>query len=516
MTTIINKEQRELETKLMGMANSLRGNTSANEFKDYILGTLFYYYLSKKTEKFVNDCLKNDGLTYVQAWENEEIRQTLIEESISCLGWLIEPQYMFAEMANRVATNKFDVEFMQDAINSLVDSTRGAKSENAFVGLFDDMRLDSIKLGKTVKERSEVMAKIVAILNDISIDIDDSEMDILGNAYEFLIGYFAANAGKKAGEFYTPAGPAKLLCELTTDGLTEVESVCDPTCGSGSLLLRLKQYANIHNINGCEINPTTYNLCRMNMILRDISYTDFSIKNQDTLAKDPFEANAKYKVQVANPPYSLEWNPSASETDDRFAKYGKMAPKNKADFAFVQHMIHHMDENDGRFAVLLPSGILFRGGAEETIRKFIIDNLNILDTVISLPANLFYGTSIPVCVFVCKKNRGENNGNVLFIDASKNFEAGKNQNFLTDENVATIMDAYKNRKDVDKFARVVSIEEIRENDYNCNVSRYVDTFEAEEEIDINAETRKIKELDAQIEKVEAQIRDCFIQLGLEV
>lgn len=509
-------QQRELENKLWAMANALRGNMEAYEFKNYILGTIFYYYLSERTEKFMVKVLKDDGLTYEEAWADEEMQDAVIEEALNDLGFVIEPQYLFREMVKLVENNKFDVEFMQKAINSLMESTMGTDSEEAFNGLFDDMQLDSTKLGKTVKERSATMSKIIASLEEITFGMEDTEIDILGNAYEYLIGQFAATAGKKAGEFYTPAGPAKLLCELATDGLTDVKSACDPTCGSGSLLLRLGNYANVRIYDGCELTSTTYNLCRMNMILRGIPYTNFHIKNQDTLGEDPFGTETKYRVQVANPPYSANWTPTqATEEDSRFSEYGKMAPASKADFAFVQHMIHHMDD-DGRIAVLLPHGALFRGGAEETIRKFIIENLNVLDAVIGLPANLFFGTSIPVCVLVCKRNRNGSSGNILFIDASKDFEPGKNQNILTNENIKRIVDTYKNRVDVEKFAHVATIEEIRENGYNCNIPRYVDTFEVEEEIDINGETAKLKELDTQAARVSAQVEKFFSQLGLEV
>lgn len=386
-----------------------------------------------------------------------------------------------------------------------------------FEGLFSDMQLDSTKLGHTVKDRSAVMSKIIASLDEINFSVEDTKIDILGNAYEYLIGQFAATAGKKAGEFYTPSGPAELLCRLACLGLTDVKAAADPTCGSGSLLLRLKKYANVRLYFGQELTSTTYNLARMNMILRGIPYTNFEIFNGDTLEHDYFETarETKYRVQVANPPYSANWSadPRFME-DDRFAQYGKLAPKSKADFAFVQHMVYHMDE-DGRAAVLLPHGVLFRGGSEETIRKYLIEKLNVLDAVIGLPANLFFGTGIPVCVLVLKAQRGANKDNILFIDASKNFEAGKNQNILRDCDIDKIVQAYEKRADVEKYAHVASMKEIEENAFNLNIPRYVDTFEKEPEIDLAEVSMNIQNLEKDIKQINSELKPYFKELGLD-
>lgn len=329
---------------------------------------------------------------------------------------------------------------------------------------------------------------------------------ILGNAYEYLIGQFAATAGKKAGEFYTPSGPAELLCRLACLGLTDVKDAADPTCGSGSLLLHLKKYANVRNYYGQELTSTTYNLARMNMILRGIGHLHFDIRNGDTLENDMF-GERKFRVQVANPPYSAHWlsAPSFME-DERFNEYGKLAPKSKADFAFVQHMVWHMDD-DGRAVVLLPHGVLFRGDAEGVVRRHLIEKMNVLDAVIGLPANLFFGTGIPVCVLVLKRDRGENVGNVLFIDASKEFESGKNQNILRDKDIDKIVAAYEKREDVEKFAHVATMAEIAENGFNLNISRYVDTFEPEPEIDLNAIAKEIRGLQSEIKDIDADNGD---------
>jgi len=510
----IQTRQKELESKLWDMANTLRGTMEANEFKSYILGMIFYYYLSDRTEEYMKNLLKDDGISYEDAFASDEYRDVVIEEGLRDLGFIIEPKYLFKNMLSMVENQNFDVEFLQAAINSLMESTMGTPSQDAFDGLFSDMQLDSTKLGRSVKERSATMAKIVASLDEINFGVDDTEMDILGNAYEYLIGMFAANAGKKAGEFYTPAGPAKLLCRLATQGLTQAKTVCDPTCGSGSLLLRLSNYVKVGSYYGQELTATTYNLARMNMILRGIDYKYFHLYNDDTLMHDHFE-DRKFSIQLANPPYSANWDPGQAQMeDDRFSQYGKLAPKSKADLAFVQHMVHHMDE-DGRVAVLLPHGVLFRGAAEEVIRRYLIEKLNVLDAVIGLPANLFYGTGIPVCVLVFKQNRNGNADNILFIDASKEYRSGKNQNELLDEHIDRIVDAYHDRKDIERFCHVASMAEIAENGFNLNIPRYVDTSEPVPEIDLQEVSGKIRETNDEIEKVSAELAESFKLLGLE-
>lgn len=514
MDNNIQLHQKELCNKLWTMANALRGNMEAYEFKNYILGMIFYYYLSDRTEKYMENLLKDDNITYENAWENEEYKEAVIEESLRDLGYVIEPQYLFCKLVEMVENRSFDIEFLQSAINSLMESTIGNESQDDFEGLFSDMALDSTKLGHSVKDRSVVMAKIIAALDEINFSMEDTKIDVLGNAYEYLIGQFAATAGKKAGEFYTPAGPAELLCRLACLGLTDVKAAADPTCGSGSLLLRLKKYANVRLYYGEELTSTTYNLARMNMILRGIPYRYFHIYNGDTLENDYF-GDMKFRVQVANPPYSANWSADMKfMEDERFNEYGKLAPKSKADFAFVQHMVHHMDE-DGRAVVLLPHGVLFRGAAEETIRKYLIEKLNVLDAVIGLPANLFFGTGIPVCVLVLKRERNGNSDNILFIDASREYEAGKNQNILRESDIDKIVETYEKRIDVDKYAHVATMDEIKENGFNLNIPRYVDTFEPEPEIDLNEVAAEIRKLQAEIKSIDAELKPYFDELGLD-
>lgn len=506
------EQQRELHTRLWAIANDLRGNMEANEFKNYILGLIFYRYLSEKVENRVEDLLSEDEISYSEAWEDEEYREGLQEELVEQLGYLIEPKYLFSTLLQAIEENKFDIEMLQGAINDITESTIGYDSQEDFDHLFDDMDLGSTKLGKDVKSRSKLIAKVMANIAQIDFAHEDSEIDVLGDAYEYLISQFAANAGKKAGEFYTPQQVSKILAKIVTVGKNNLKNVYDPTCGSGSLLLRVAKEANVRKFYGQELTSTTYNLARMNMLLHDVNYTNFDIKNDNTL-EHPQHIGMKFEAIVANPPYSANWSADAKFLDDeRFSAYGKLAPKSKADFAFIQHMIYQLDDN-GTMAVVLPHGVLFRGAAEGVIRKYLIEERNVLDAVIGLPANIFYGTSIPTVILVFKKNR-ENKDNVLFIDASNEFEKGKNQNNLTDTNVEKIVDTFVKRETIDKYSYVASMEEIKENVYNLNIPRYVDTFEEEEPIDLAAVSERIANIDKEIVKLDEELAVYLRELGL--
>ena len=347
--------------------------------------------------------------------------------------------------------------------------------------------------------------------------LSDSQFDVLGTAYMILIGLFASDAGKKSGEFFTPTGPSKLIATLATVGLDEAKTVGDCTCGSASMLLEVQKHlttGRVGHFYGQENNATTYNLARMNMLMHGVDYQNFDIYKGDTLREDKY-GDVKMTVQVCNPPYSLKYDANPALLDDpRYSGAGKLPPKSHADYAFVEHMIYHMDDDDGRVAVLLPHGVLFRGGAEEVIRKYIVKDLNRLDAVIGLAPNLFHGTSIPVCLLVLKTKRNGNSGNVLFIDASKEFKPGKNQNTLEDEHIQKIVDAYVKREDVDKFAHVADMAEIEANGWNLNIPRYVDTFEEEKPVDLEAVRDDLKRIEnekkAAIDKAESMLR----QLGL--
>ena len=343
--------------------------------------------------------------------------------------------------------------------------------------------------------------------------IEKVEADVLGDAYEYLIGQFASGAGKKAGEFYTPQAVSKVLAKLVTTGKTKLRSVYDPTCGSGSLLLRVaREVQEVTNFYGQELNRTTYNLARMNMILHDVHYRKFDIRQEDTL-EHPQHIDKRFEAIVANPPFSAQWSASPLfMSDDRFSQYGKLAPSSKADFAFVQHMIYQLSEN-GTMAIVLPHGALFRGGAEQHIRKYLIEDRNYLDAVIGLPANIFYGTSIPTCILIFKKCR-ENPEDVLFIDASQHFEKVKTQNHLRDEDINKIVAAYRNRSEEDKYSKRVKTQSIVENDYNLNIPRYVDTFEAEDSIDINKLASELVEFDRSMKETDIVIAGFCKELNI--
>ena len=517
----MSEEQKKiLEQQLWNIANTLRGKMNADEFRDYILGFIFYKYLAEKMEIFANSILKEDKIQFREIKEDTAEGSAYIdairEEALETLGYFLKPSELFSEIAKRgnSDTNTFILEDLQKILTNIQLSTMGTQSEEDFDNLFEDMDLNSTKLGKTADARNEIIVKVLLHLDEIDFQLNDTELDVLGDAYEYLIGQFASGAGKKAGEFYTPQEVSKILAKIVTTGKNRLKSVYDPTCGSGSLLLRVaREVKDVSNFYGQEMNRTTYNLARMNMILHGVHYRQFDIKQEDTLEHPQHLNDMPFEAIVANPPFSANWSANPLFlNDDRFSQYGKLAPSSKADFAFVQHMIYHLAEN-GTMAIVLPHGVLFRGAAELHIRKYLIEQKNYLDAVIGLPANIFYGTSIPTCILVFKKCK-EDPEHILFIDASKEFEKVKNQNMLREEHINKIVETYRNRTVIEKYSHLATLQEVADNDYNLNIPRYVDTFEAEEEIDIQAVMQEIKSLEAKRAELDKEIDGYFKELGL--
>ena len=522
-TNKVQSQAAELSATCWQIANDLRGGMDASEFKNYILGTIFYRYLSERTEMYMQEILQEDGLSYEEAFSNEDFKPVVEQWSIEHLGYIIKPESLFRELARKITkpiddSDKFSIEDYERAINELTGSTLGHESEVAFSGLFDDVRLQDSRLGDTVSERTQKIGSVILRIAELDMDLQNHEFDVLGTAYMILIGLFQSNAGKKGGEFFTPVGPSTLCATLASIGLDEAKTVADCTCGSASMLLDVQKHLTSGKVGhywGQEANPTTYNLARMNMLMHGVDYQNFTISKGDTITNDTY-GDTKMVIQVCNPPYSLKYSANPALLDDpRYSGVGKLAPKSHADYAFVQHMIYHMDDADGRVAVLLPHGVLFRGGAEGDIRKYIVKDLNRLDAVIGLAPNLFHGTSIPVCILVLKSKRNGNSGNILFIDASKEFIKGKNQNELSDEHIEKIVEAYKNRVDIEKFAHVATMEEIEANDYNLNIPRYVDTSDEEPEVDLAEVSAKLKGIDKEIGEVSAELKKSLDELGLE-
>jgi type I restriction enzyme M protein len=495
--------KKQLKQQLWNIANELRGKMNADEFRVYILGFIFYKYLSEKMEVYANELLEADNVKYVDL-EDEETIEYLMSEAVKNIGFALNSDELFSNISKKGQVNEFILDDLPKIFKNIEQSTLGTDSQDDFDGLFYDVDLTDKKLGNTSQQRNDLISKILVHLNKIEFNIEDNESDILGDAYEYLIGQFASGAGKKAGEFYTPQEVSTVLAKIVTMGKSKVKSVYDPTCGSGSLLLRVaKEVTEVSDFYGQELNRTTYNLARMNMIMHDVNYSQFNIKQEDTL-EAPQHLNKRFEAIVANPPFSQKWEANDLKlTDNRFSQYGKLAPKTKADFAFIQHMIYQLDDN-GVMAVVVPHGALFRGASESVIRQYLIKNKNYLDAVIGLPANIFYGTSIPTAILVFKKCR-ENADDIFFIDASQEFGRATNQNYLRDEDISKIITTLKERKSIDKFSYVAKLTEIKENGYNLNIPRYVDTFEEEVSIDIDKISDKLKAVDMEIIDINADI-----------
>ncbi len=529
--------KQRLEATLWDIANTLRGKMSADDFRDYILGFIFYKYLSEKMELYADEILHPDGITYDELLKvnaGEEVKRqgrkltrrdvteylTAVSElSVEHLGYFLEPEELFKNIVPKGEDEDgVDAPFILDkltqVLNHISDSTRGHESEDDFANLFEDLDLTSSKLGKGEKDKNNLVVRVLRKLATVDFELKDPTHDVLGDAYEYLIAQFASGAGKKAGEFYTPQEVSTVLARIVTTGKKRLKSVYDPTCGSGSLLLRVKrEVLDVGTIYGQEMNPTTFNLCRMNMIMHDVHYRQFDVRNEDTLER-PQHLDLRFEAIVANPPFSAHWKPGPTKsTDDRFSAPGKLAPQTKADFAFLLHMLHHLEEG-GTLACVLPHGVLFRGAAEAHIREYLIRDLNVLDAVIGLPAQIFFGTGIPTSIVVLKK--GRKTDDVLFIDASQHYEKVKTQNKLRPEDVDRIVSTYRERTGQEKYSHVADMAELKANGYNLNIPRYVDTFEAEEAVDLGTVAKELQALEQGMKATDAELAGYCKELGIEM
>ena len=501
-----NKEQEraELHKTIWQIANDLRGSVDGWDFKQYVLGFLFYRFISENLTHYLNELERKSGNSdFDYAKLSDEEAEFGRAETVREKGFFILPSELFCNARKRAKEDKNLNETLARIFRNIENSAKGAPSENDIKGLFDDIDLNSNKLGPTVEKRNQKIIKILDAIGDMPLSngkFTENTIDLFGDAYEFLMTMYASNAGKSGGEFFTPQEVSELLARLTLDGKTEINKVYDPACGSGSLLLKFAKILGKDHVRvgffGQEINLTTYNLARMNMFLHDIPYNRFDIAHGDTLTEPKHWDDEPFDAIVSNPPYSIRWEGDSNPiliNDPRFSPAGVLAPKSKADLAFVMHMLAWLSPSGAAAIVCFP-GVLYRGGAEQKIRKYLIDN-NFIDTIIQLPPDLFFGTTIATAIMVLKKNKTDNS--ILFIDASEEFARSGNKNKLTDENINRIMDAFVKRKDIDHFARLVHYDKIVENDYNIAVSSYVEQKDESEQIDIQA-------LNAEIEQIVAR------------
>lgn len=496
---------------LWNSADVLRSKMDASDYKSYLLGLVFYKYLS---DTMLTEAAKlldhptyeiNEALEiYRVAYEDSAIHEDLLDNLLDDFSYYIKPELTFTSLMKEVRKGTFQLEHLDQAFRNI------EQSDELFENLFEDIDLYSKKLGPTPQKQNQTISNVMKELSEVNMT--GHAGDALGDAYEYLIGQFASDSGKKAGEFYTPQPVSQLMTRIVIQGSEDKKgfSVYDPTMGSGSLLLNVQKYSHAkHTISyyGQELNTSTYNLARMNMILHHVAPANQHLHNADTLDQDwPVQEPTNFDAVLMNPPYSAHWSSDKGFLDDaRFAPYGVLAPKSKADYAFLLHGYFHLKDT-GTMAIVLPHGVLFRGASEGKIRKILLEN-GAIDTVIGLPANIFFNTSIPTTVIILKKDRP--NKNVLFIDASQDFTKEKNQNKLEEKHIQKILDTYLKREDMEKFAHVAAFDEIKENDFNLNIPRYVDTFEEEEPIDMIELGKEMLETDAQIKAAE---KDLLIML----
>ena len=511
------QEREELHRAIWAIADDLRGAVDGWDFKSYVLGTMFYRYISENIASYINQGeidAGNPDFRYedMPDAEAEQAREGLVQEK----GFFILPSELFCNVRAKAASDENLNETLETVFRHIEESAKGSSSEGQFAGLFDDYDVNSNKLGATVAKRNEKLVKLLNGVADMNLgDVKEHDIDAFGDAYEYLMTMYASNAGKSGGEFFTPADVSELLTRLGTVGKKEINKVYDPACGSGSLLLKAEKVLGRDAVRngffGQEINITTYNLCRINMFLHDIEFDKFDIACEDTLTNPQHWDDEPFELIVSNPPYSIKWagdeNPLLIN-DPRFAPAGVLAPKSKADLAFIMHSLAWLASN-GTAAIVCFPGIMYRGGAEQKIRKYLVDN-NFIDCIIQLPSNLFFGTSIATCIMVLKKGKTDNK--VLFIDASSECVKVTNNNKLTPENISKIVDTFAQRAEEEHFSHLAEYSEVQENDYNLSVSTYVEAKDTREKIDIvklNAEIAQIvareNELRAAIDQIVAEI-----------
>ena len=494
-----NREREELHKAIWSIADDLRGSVDGWDFKQYILGIMFYRYISENITNYINEGERRAGdKTFDYAKLKDSVAETERNNLVKEKGFFILPSELFCNVCKKAKDDENLNETLEKVFSNIENSAKGAESEQDFSGLFDDIDVNSNKLGATVTKRNEKLVKILDGIASINLGkYQDNQVDAFGDSYEFLMSMYASNAGKSGGEFFTPQEVSELLTKLAIVGKTSVNKVYDPACGSGSLLLKSAKILGKDNVRngfyGQEINLTTYNLCRINMFLHDIAYDKFNIACEDTLTTPQHWDDEPFEVIVSNPPYSIKWAGDDSAVlinDRRYSPAGVLAPKSKADFAFIMHSLSWLATNGTASIVCFP-GILYRGGAEQKIRKYLIDN-NFVDTIIQLPDNLFFGTSIATCIMVLKKNKKDNS--TLFIDATNECVKVTNNNKLTDKNIDNIVKIYTDRTNIQYVAKLISDKEIEENDYNLSVSTYVEKEDTREKIDIVELNKEIDEI----------------------
>lgn len=504
------QEREELHKAIWNIANDLRGSVDGWDFKQYVLGIMFYRYISENIANYIDTGEHAAGnVDFHYADLSDEAAEEARADMVETKGFFILPSQLFVNVRKRASKDENLNETLEKIFNAIESSAQGTDSEDDFKGLFDDIDVNSNKLGATVAKRNEKLVKLLDGIGDMKLgDYKDNTIDAFGDAYEFLMGMYASNAGKSGGEYFTPQEVSELLTRLTVVGKTQVNKVYDPACGSGSLLLKFAKILGKENVRqgfyGQEINLTTYNLCRINMFLHDIDFDKFNIACEDTLISPQHWDDEPFEAIVSNPPYSTKWagddNPLLIN-DTRFSPAGVLAPKSKADLAFVMHSLSWLSTN-GTAAIVCFPGIFYRGGAEQKIRKYLVDN-NFIDCIIQLPDNLFFGTSIATCIMVLKKSKNENA--TLFIDATAECEKVTNNNKLRDKNIENILKMFTDRADIAHKARLVQNAEIAENDYNLSVSTYIEKEDTRQAIDIKALNKEIAEIVAREQVLREEI-----------